>query len=598
MAYPQYDKVDIIDHISYAPGPYYSNGSLTGYVDLHHWNYFSFPIESLSHFTVRIYSQAGVQVRYNDYTGYLYELQSGEEVLQVNAPWTISLNGLAPGTYYTWIEKTSEPTIRWQGPNFAIQAPASSEKSILSFFFYRYDGNNNAVWPSGIGDTIYGNINQLTRAISFQYPTGMDVTALAPRITVSPNATILPASLSPEDFSTAVVYRVTAQDLSFNDYTVTGTAVGEASLFIYDNIYTRVVPDTLERGNTINWFCLLANSGTIANGGTENLTVVLSDDNAGYYAQIFQGPVGVIDPYEDKEMTGSYQIPSNVPLGSDIPYYISFHLNNSLVKRYLLISNWDETAKGIVYSKPIGAFVRETSSRSKFFANINKDFYSLGRQEGSNLFWYHNDNIADGNIMLYGEMFYPSVTFIVNKTKVEKIYDNIIMQMTNVGITRIEYWTETQYAIHEWPTDPLNQSQARPWIDPEFREDKWYFPVHNEEIADYDYVADGNQTDGVRIAVRNTIPLNARDSGTIFVISGGITHRLEYVALDHVTNDFILASNRGFAITDGDVVLGTQGDLSRTREMRGTYLKVKITFKPLRKFTLKNVLTEFRESNI
>lgn len=594
-----FDKILYFENLSLNAGPYYNggiNGVISGTFDGFHYNDDPQAIYSECAYTVIIYTSSMVIARTAEGMSLTPIFLNSEDSYQESGiQFECTLSGLAPGFYFIRIQKASDPNIYIQYPQpFQILKAPSSQKDINSFAFYKGDGLNANYWPAGIPDVIHGIVNKTLRTVWFEYPGTLDVTNLSPRIGISLFASINPLSLVARNFSSPVQYVVTAEDTSFHSYTVTGVAGAEAFLFIYDNLYTRIVPDKIERGQTINWFALIANSGAVANSGTENITVAFTDDLGNYYAQVYQGAVGAVNPYQDKEIFGSWVIPNDVPLGSDIKYYLSFHLNNSLIRRYLIVSSWSKDAVGIVFNKRIGAFIRETFSKSRFFAFINKDFYSLSKQDGSNQFFYHTDDIADGEIRLYNQLFYPSITFVINRSKEEKIYDSMMMHMNDVGVVKIEYWTETQYAIHEWPNDPLSQTHLRPWIDPEFREDKWYLPVHNEEIADFNYIADGNQGNIARITVVHPISALLRNTGTITV--NGV--EVEYVALDRAARQFIFAEPIGFDIMDQMTVIGIPGALAKTREMRGTWMKVKITFKPLRKFTLKNIATEFRTSNI
>jgi hypothetical protein len=68
---------------------------------------------------------------------------------------------------------------------------------------------------------ITGVINDLLGTISLTAPFGANVTALTPTIVVSDKATVSPASLVPQDFTSPVIYTVTAEDGSTWNYTVT-----------------------------------------------------------------------------------------------------------------------------------------------------------------------------------------------------------------------------------------------------------------------------------------------------------------------------------------------------------------------------------------
>ena len=74
------------------------------------------------------------------------------------------------------------------------------------------------------------------QAITLTAPVNQDLTALAPTFTISPFATLSPASGSTQDFTNAVTYTVTAQNLTTKTYTVTVQAYKSwtyaASMFI------------------------------------------------------------------------------------------------------------------------------------------------------------------------------------------------------------------------------------------------------------------------------------------------------------------------------------------------------------------------------
>ncbi|KKW10577.1 MAG: pkd domain containing protein [Candidatus Gottesmanbacteria bacterium GW2011_GWB1_49_7] len=69
------------------------------------------------------------------------------------------------------------------------------------------------------GLSISGTINESTHSISFIVPT-TNIQALVPTI-VHSGMTVSPAAGSAQNFSTPIVYRVTAEDGSTQDYTVT-----------------------------------------------------------------------------------------------------------------------------------------------------------------------------------------------------------------------------------------------------------------------------------------------------------------------------------------------------------------------------------------
>lgn len=90
---------------------------------------------------------------------------------------------------------------------FVLDVKKSSEKQILTY-------------KSG---SVNGSIDQAKREITLVFPHGTDLKAIKPDITVSPYATVSPASGAAVDLSKKVTYTVTAEDGSQVTYTVTAT---------------------------------------------------------------------------------------------------------------------------------------------------------------------------------------------------------------------------------------------------------------------------------------------------------------------------------------------------------------------------------------
>jgi hypothetical protein len=91
----------------------------------------------------------------------------------------------------------------------------SSDKQILSFSL------------QGLTPAVTGTIDNTADTISLTVPKGTDVTTLVPTITVSDFATVSPASGVSEDFTTPVIYTVTAQDGTTQQYTVSVTVANQ-----------------------------------------------------------------------------------------------------------------------------------------------------------------------------------------------------------------------------------------------------------------------------------------------------------------------------------------------------------------------------------
>jgi len=87
----------------------------------------------------------------------------------------------------------------------------SSDKLINSFNFV------------GLNPEVDGSVDNTGYQVNLIVPAGTDVTNLVPTISLSDNATIYPNSGTAQDFTNPVIYTVTAQDGSIQDYTVTVT---------------------------------------------------------------------------------------------------------------------------------------------------------------------------------------------------------------------------------------------------------------------------------------------------------------------------------------------------------------------------------------
>jgi len=92
--------------------------------------------------------------------------------------------------------------------------PKSGAKALISFVF---NTDDNAVLVEGITATI----GEESKSIVASVPSGTDITALSPSIQVSEKANVSPEG--PQDFSSPIIYTVTAEDDSSVTYEVTIT---------------------------------------------------------------------------------------------------------------------------------------------------------------------------------------------------------------------------------------------------------------------------------------------------------------------------------------------------------------------------------------
>jgi eukaryotic-like serine/threonine-protein kinase len=92
--------------------------------------------------------------------------------------------------------------------NVAVSLGKSPEKDILTFAF------------NGITPAVACTIDATTKTISATLPAGTDATKLVPTLTLSPKASVSPATGVAQDFSKEVSYTVTAEDASTQVYKV------------------------------------------------------------------------------------------------------------------------------------------------------------------------------------------------------------------------------------------------------------------------------------------------------------------------------------------------------------------------------------------
>ena len=139
-------------------------------------------------------------------------------------------NDFSSPVTYTLAADGGEPTQDWVVT--VSKNPASSAKQILSFVL------------EDLEPEVYGDIDDAQGTILLNVPTGTNVTALVPTISVSPFASVSPASGVAQNFTSAVTYTVTAEDESTKEYVVTVAETSETVLFQeYFEGIPRVIPE-------------------------------------------------------------------------------------------------------------------------------------------------------------------------------------------------------------------------------------------------------------------------------------------------------------------------------------------------------------------
>ena len=120
------------------------------------------------------------------------------------------------GIYSSIRNASATPAIDFSFSDFSIEVPAlSDQKDMLTFVLADQTG------PA--------TIDAGAATVAIEVDNGTGLTSLSPTITISDDATISPTSGTPQDFSSAVTYTVTAQDGSTKDWTVNVTEAAPLS---------------------------------------------------------------------------------------------------------------------------------------------------------------------------------------------------------------------------------------------------------------------------------------------------------------------------------------------------------------------------------
>jgi hypothetical protein len=98
-----------------------------------------------------------------------------------------------------------------QAYSVVVGIAKSTEKKITSFKF------------SALTPEVVGVIDESAKKVNLVVPNAISLTALVPTLEISANSTSSPASGIAKDFTNPVIYSITAQDGSKQDYTVTVT---------------------------------------------------------------------------------------------------------------------------------------------------------------------------------------------------------------------------------------------------------------------------------------------------------------------------------------------------------------------------------------
>jgi len=114
---------------------------------------------------------------------------------------------------------------------FASLSAKPNQGNLLDGVVFRVANTTKAVTAfnfNGLTPNVTGTVNELTKTIALTVPYGTDVTALVPTITHS-GLSITSSSGIAKDFTSPVIYAVTAEDNSTQEYTVTVTVAANSA---------------------------------------------------------------------------------------------------------------------------------------------------------------------------------------------------------------------------------------------------------------------------------------------------------------------------------------------------------------------------------
>ncbi len=138
---------------------------------------------------------------------------------------------------------------------------ASAEKSITAFGF------------QSLSPTVAGVIDESNHTISLTVPFGTNITALAPTIALSTGASVSPASGAAQDFTNPVVYTVTAENSSTQEYTVRVVIADKIRnpVIIVPGLLGTEISKPTENGSEKLWLDILRNIADIGDWFMDSL---------------------------------------------------------------------------------------------------------------------------------------------------------------------------------------------------------------------------------------------------------------------------------------------------------------------------------------
>jgi len=220
-------------------------------------------------------------------------------------------NDFTSPVVYTVTAEDGTTTLNWTVT--VNVAAASSEKDILTFTI-----------PSQVSSVV----DAVNATVAVVMPIGTDVTNLTPTITVSPYATISPASGVAQDFTNPVTYTVTAQDNSTKTWTVTVTI--QSITRIYSIQYTTDASgDSPLKGQQVRTTGIV----TAVKTGTTSFNIWIQDSAKawnGVYVYGIDNSMGTIAQGDSVEVIGTVDEYYNLTEVKTVTYLNKISSGNTL----------------------------------------------------------------------------------------------------------------------------------------------------------------------------------------------------------------------------------------------------------------------------
>ena len=357
---------------------------------------------------------------------------------------------------------------------------------------------------------------------------------------------------------------------------------------------TRVYPKELSPRDILNVYAVVSSNDPAPYDGYLAVSII---DEGGLNYGIDSHHIVLSGKYEDYNYSNSFDLSNYIPADSTGKWTVRLLVTNGTQQDIkdipVTIFQDVRSAKSIVFNEKLGFFVGESSLISPFYVAVGSNFIS-SKDRG---FYQNKEGIT---LKLYGEDFEPFVEFIVNGNVAEKVFDALIINLSDVGLKSVEYWTKNQYSKHEWPVLD-DEVQAHPWIDPEYKEDRWYVPVH-PEIMRIDETVMSIVPSQSQECTGNCVDVTVAEFHPDIGTGPGI------IFLDDKEFPYISATNNGqiFTVdnyTAGDLGVGDHVQIDAnymawTNYMRGQWMKVRFTFNAGEEFKLREVITMITQSEI